>query len=153
MTRKRMLVCVLAAASLAGCGAENETNRPRVALTAAPATNDTVTPAETTSRVPARKPDTESRIGRVVEGTYGTKRAVRNVPAQPVPPSVMAAARAQHVQRPAARTVRAPRSRAAAYRRAQMPALEAFCATAPPDPRCIGTRVNERVAFPKENAR
>ena len=153
MTRKRMLACVLAAAALAGCDAEKETDRPLVAPSYAPAASKTKTPTETTSRVPARQSESERRIGRVVKGTYGAKPAVRNVPAQPVPPSVMAAARAQHVQRPAARTVRAPRSRAAAYRRAQMPALEAFCATAPPDPRCIGTRVNARVAFPEENAR
>jgi hypothetical protein len=97
------------------------------------------------------RPESRLPIGRIVKGTHGAKpSSLSGVAAQPVAPAVMAAARAKHVQRPTGRVVHPPRSQAASYRRSQMAALTAFCATSPPDPRCLGTRVNERVAFPAE---
>lgn len=90
-----------------------------------------------------------SPVGEVRRGSFGEKSVTRPAPPQPVSKAVMTEAREKHVQRRAAETARTPRSHAAAYRKAQLEALTGFCKSAPPDPRCLGTRVNERVAFPE----
>jgi hypothetical protein len=139
---KQILPTLLVAVGLFGCGSDQSSPRPAAPRAAA-------TPVTPTSMSTAPPPAAPRAIGRIVKGSYGARPARTQIPPQPIAPAAMAEARRTRVQRSSGPAVHPPRSQAESYRRSQLHALEAFCATAPPDPRCLGTRVNERVAFPE----
>jgi hypothetical protein len=128
------LAAILATVALAGCGsAEPEIQPASIHLSQPAAAPIVAVPIE------APKPAKRRRVGRVKQGTFKTPVAVSIPPARQLAPPITPAPRAKRVSK---------RASYASFRTSQLRVLRAQCATRPKgDPRCNGTRVNERVAF------
>jgi hypothetical protein len=122
---KVRIALVLGAALLAGCGGERPGSVP------APP------PIEIVEAAPAPTAEPEAQ-----EARSGSFKTAPMVSAPSVP--VAAAPAVAPVKKPAGK----PRWSYRRFRDGQLKALRAYCATRPKEePRCDGTRVNERVAF------
>lgn len=130
------LAAVLAMGALAGCGAAEPEIQPASIRIGQPAAPPAVT-APVEVPVPVKRAKRQ-RVGRVKQGTFTTTPAVSVPPAPELAP-IGPAPRAKRVTK---------RASYSSFRSSQLRVLRAYCATRPEaDPRCNGTRVDERVAF------
>lgn len=129
MQGRTALAALLASAALSACGQEAKVAPARIEITAAVQPPPAIAPA--VAAAPAKP-------GKVRSGTLKTRPSVA-APRAATPATT--GAKPVPVGRP-------KRTGARRFRAAQLRALRAHCATRPPDdPRCVGGRVDERVAF------
>lgn len=131
MHGRTALALILGSLALAGCGAEPKVQPASIKMTESPPAAEAVTPPK--DPLPAAK----ARVGGSRSGTFKSEPIVEAPPSRPAAVPV--------------RRVRSPRRTKRSYarfRESQLRVLRAHCATRPEDdPRCIGDRVDERVAF------
>jgi hypothetical protein len=136
MQGRTALAGLVASVALAGCGAQAPPQAASIEIVKAPAATATAAPVAAAPAASQKPRTPRRRVGRMRSGTYKTAPLV----AAPAVKGTVVPVRAAKRRR--------TKPDYARFRAAQLEVLRTHCATRPKDdPRCDGTRVNERVAF------